>query len=266
MKQIDFLKTDWDTLQELTAAYFAELGHKNDSFYNGHIFSHDAYRIALDGATCGFFSYGDSWESGKMLFAFYLIPAARNASTAIFRKLIEEMDVSTALVASNDSLFVSLAFETMHAQNASFEMRAYNFTYGEPSRPAEYKADCLVEVQPDEYETMNRLTEGQWDGCFGDPDYAFYALRHEGATLGYGAIGRMKYNEKFVDVGNFTLPEHRQQGVGRSLIIHLSQIALRQGFTPVAGCWYRNQESVMTLISSGYMPENRIFFVRLKAQ
>ncbi|MDE6520461.1 MAG: hypothetical protein K2K91_08440 [Ruminococcus sp.] len=54
-------------------------------------------------------------------------------------------------------------------------------------------------------------------------------------TLGYGAICRMSYNKKNVDVRNFTLLEYRRKGVGRSMIINLSQIALSQGFIPVAG-------------------------------
>lgn len=72
----------------------------------------------------------------------------------------------------------------------------------------------------------------------------------------------MNYNQKNVDVGNYVLPEHRRKGVGRSILINLSKLAIQQGFIPVAGCWYGNKESVATLISSGMIPENRIFYVR----
>ena len=266
MQSIEFRKADWPALRELTAAYLADLRHQNDGFHHNKIFENAAYRIEFDGETRGFFSLGDSWEGGKLLCAFYLVPAARHASAAIFSRVLEEMDVRAALVVSNDALFVSLAFETMRARNAAFDMQAYNFTYGKPSRPAEYGPECLERVLPGEYETMNRLTQGQWEGCFGHPDYVLFALRHAGKTLGYGALARMPHHDGYVDVGNFTLPEYRRQGVGRSIIIHLSDLALQNRLTPVAGCWYGNRESFLTLTSSGFIPENRIFFVRFDAQ
>lgn len=74
----------------------------------------------------------------------------------------------------------------------------------------------------------------------------------------------MDYNKKNVDIGNYVLPEHRRKGVSRSILINLGKIALEQGFIPVAGCWYGNTESIATLTSAGYIPENRIFYVRFK--
>lgn len=264
MKEIIFKKSDWDELQNLTSEYFTELGYKNDAFHNGNIFDNEAYSIIADEKICGFFSLGNSWEGGKMLCGFYVVPEKRRISDMIFGNVIEEMNIQSALVPSNDEHFVSLAFEKMHALGTGFEMQAYQFIYGEPSHEAEYGMEFLEEVQPEEYDTMNRLTEGQWDGCFGNPEFSFYAIRCEGKTLGYGATGKMKYNDKYVDVGNFTLPEFRQQGVGRSLIINISKLVLQQGKIPVAGCWYGNKESILTLKSSGFIPENRIFYVKFK--
>ena len=262
MKNINFIKSDWDKLQNLTEEYFSELGYKNDAFHNGFLFDNEAYKIIADENTCGFFSLGNSWEGGKMLCGFCVVPEKRRISEDIFGKLVDEMNVQSALVPSNDGHFVSLAFEKMRALGTGFEMQAYQFTYGEPSRPAEYGMEFLTEVQPEEYEVMNSLTEGQWDGCFGDPAFSFYAIKKDGKTLGYGATGKMKYNDKYVDVGNFTLPEFRRNGVGRSLIINISKLVLQQGKIPVAGCWYGNKESIPTLKSSGFIPENRIFYVK----
>lgn len=264
MKNIDFKKSDWNALKNLTTEYFTELGYKNDAFHNGFLFDSEAYSIAVDDMICGFFSLGNSWEGGKMLCGFYVIPEKRRISDEIFGKLLEEMNVQAALVPSNDAHFVSLAFEKMHALGTGFEMQAYQFVYGEPEREAEYGMELLEEVQPDEYEAMNSLTEGQWEGCYGDPAFRFYAIRKDGKTLGYGASGKMKYNDKYVDVGNFTLPEFRRQGVGRSLLINISKIVLQQGKIPIAGCWYGNKESIPTLKSSGFIPENRIFYVKFK--
>lgn len=84
--------------------------------------------------------------------------------------------------------------------------------------------------------------------------------------LGYknDSFHKMINNQKNVDVGNFTLPQHRRKGVGRSIMINLSKIAIQQGLIPVAGCWYGNTESISTLTSSGFIPENRIFYIRFR--
>lgn len=264
MENINFQKSNWDELLDLTTAYFTELGYKNDSFFYSNIFDNESYKIILDDVPCGFFSMGISWDKLRMLYAFYITPDKRGISDKILDDILEKMDIQAAFVVSNDQHFVSLAFEKMNALGTGFEMQAYNFVYGKPSREAEYSMEHLFEVQPDEYETMNSLTEGQWDGCFGDPDFSFYAIRHEGKTLGYGAYGKMKYNDKYVDVGNFTLPEHRQKGVGRSLIINISKLVIKQGLIPAAGCWYGNKNSIMTLKSSGFIPENRLFKVKFR--
>lgn len=265
MNQISFQKSEWEDLKDLTARYFAELGYQNDGFHNGMIFDNEAYGICLAGTTVGLFSMGNSWENEPMLCAFYLTAAVRQLSVEIFEKLLCDFHVQVALVASNDALFVSLSFEKMHALKTDFEMQAYNLIYGGwPARPAEYGMEYLTEVTPDEYETMNSLTEGQWEGCYGCGEYSFYAIKDGGKPLGYGAMGRLKYNVRNVDIGNFTLPEYRRQGVGRSLMINIGKLAVSKGYTPVAGCYYGNKESILTLKSSGFIPENRLFYVKFK--
>ena len=133
-------------------------------------------------------------------------------------------------------------------------MQAYNFTYGEPNVKVDYGMECMEKVSDDEFGKMNELTEKQWDSCFDSDDFQFWKFVKNSITLGYGAICRMSYNKKNVDVGNFALLEYHRKGVGRSVIINLSQIALSQGFIPVADCWYYNKESILTLKSSGYIP------------
>ena len=255
--------SSWNELQTMLTAYFTELGYQNDGFHNGRTISSQPYRLEIDDRTIGFFSIGNAWDGGDMLRSFYISPTERRISSDVFCYVLEQFSPKAILVPSNDQHLISLSFETMHRLGTSFDMQAYNFVYGEPTTPAEYDMDCLEEVLPDEYDTMNALTDGQWDGCYGDSDWEFYAIRKDGVTLGYGAFGKMQYNDKNVDVGNFTLPEHRNKGVGRSLIINISKAAIAKGYIPTAGCAYGNTTSIATLKSAGYIPENRLFYVKL---
>lgn len=255
-------KLQWTDIQNLIDQYFTELGYKNDGFHSDIIFEGDPYIIEHNGETIGFFSLGNSWDDGKMFRTFYVLPEYRKLSMGVFQKLMDEFDIEAVLVASNDSHLISLAFEKMNELKTSFDMQAFNFVYGEPNRKAEFDRNTLSRVT--DFDEMNSLTEKQWDGMFDNDKNQFYVLKNGEEILGYGGISSMGYNKKNVDIGNYVLPEHRRKGVGRSLLINLGKIALEQGFVPVSGCWYGNTESKATLTSAGYIPENRVFYVRFK--
>ena len=197
-----------------------------------------------------------------MFRTFYILPEYRSLSMGVFQLLTDEFDIEAVLAASNDSHLVSLSFEKINALKTSFVMQAFNFVYGEPERKAEFGRDTLSKVT--DFDEMNLLTEKQWDGMFDNNNNQFYVIKNGEEILGYGGIGSMGYNKMNVDIGNYVLPEHRRKGVGRSLLIHLGKIAAEQGFLPVAGCWYGNTESIAALTSAGYIPENKLFYVRFK--
>lgn len=254
--------TGWDAIPTLISDYLALLNGKNDAFHHDMLFGGKPYLIVENGQTIGLFSLSDGWDGGQMLCGFYL--PNRTDSDAIFSEIQGKFDVSAALVPSNDSLFIAVALEQTHRKNGSFEIQAYQYTYGLTNRAAEYNMENIANVDACEYDDMNRLTDGQWDGCFDDPRFQFYVLRCDGVTLGYGAICPLQHQENYADIGNFTLPQYRRRGVGRSILIQLAAIAMSQGKIPIAGCWAGNKESIPTLKSAGFIPENRIFYVKFK--
>ena len=84
----------------------------------------------------------------------------------------------------------------------------------------------------------------------------------DGEILGYGAYCTMPFNEGYADIGNFTLPQYRRKGVGRSILIHLAQVVRSKGLEPIAGCWAGNMESIPTIRSAGFIPENKLCYVQ----
>ena len=260
--EINFMQSEWHTIGNRVNEYLSELGGKNDGFHNAMMFEAVPYTVEADKEVIGFCSLMDGWDGGKMLTSFYISPENRFYSATVMESIIENFNVTAALVASNNGHFVAVAFEKMKALGTTFEMQAFNHTYGKPKRPPEFGREKMYEVASDEYDTMNILTDKQWADCYGKPNFRFFAIREDGETLGYGAVEQLPYESGKADIGNFTLPEHRRKGVGRSMLINLAEIVLEQGFTPVAGCWYKNEESIPTIASSGFIPENRLFYVK----
>ena len=90
-----------------------------------------------------------------------------------------------------------------------------------------------------------------------------YVLEKEKEMLGIGIVVRNKIMENCISIGVLTKASKRKLGVGRSIILHLKRIAFELGLTPVAGCWYYNAESRLTLESAGYITKSKLLRVVL---
>jgi GNAT superfamily N-acetyltransferase len=83
--------------------------------------------------------------------------------------------------------------------------------------------------------------------------------RRDETVVGIGLLVQHPLNEAVVDLGMFTDPGARRQGVGRSIIALAARECLDRGQTPVAGCWYANWQSRPTLEAAGLTCAGTIF-------
>jgi len=58
-----------------------------------------------------------------------------------------------------------------------------------------------------------------------------------------------------------TLEAKRQNGAGRSILIHLADICKENGFIPISGCYYYNHLSKKTIESAGKYSKTRLLNV-----
>lgn len=143
-----------------------------------------------------------------------------------------------------------------------YNMQAYNLSYADAAITPKYDISHMYELSEDEYDEMDRLTESMWKDDLKNPDNKFYCIKDNGVILGYGNIFPHKLDKRCACVGDFVLPQYRNQGVGRSIIINLCQIAKEKGYIPTCGCWYYNHTSFSALKRSNFLPTSRLFYVR----
>ena len=62
-----------------------------------------------------------------------------------------------------------------------------------------------------------------------------------------------------VDIGMYVDPALRRRGVGSSILALTARDVLAQGRTPVAGCWWKNWASRVTLETAGLTCAGTIF-------
>ena len=79
--------------------------------------------------------------------------------------------------------------------------------------------------------------------------------------LGIGVIEKSKLFEGLASIGMFANEAFRQQGVGKTIIVHLREWCHRHGLTPISGCWYYNEASKRTLESGGMVTKTRLLSI-----
>lgn len=256
--------TEWGALTALTNPFLEELGHRNDGFWDDGVSQAEPHMLFWQGEQIGFCAVEPQPEGSGMLRAFYLLPSYRFTAQASFQAVLDACRVSSAMVPSNDEFFLCLSLETMRVQGGSLDLQAYNMTYGPPRREAEYGPESFSPVS--DLDEMHAQTENMWSGEPLPEDARFYKVVEHGEVLGYGSLYPRRLDQEYLDVGNYVLPSHREKGVGRSILIQLSRKVLAEGKKPSAGCWYYNHRSICTLISSGFLPNSRIFLVHFTSR
>lgn len=244
----------------MIAEFYGTLGSGTDGFFDDHIWNAALHEIRRGGEVCGFVA-----EKDGLLAAFYLRQAWLRDARAVLEQAVAQFGLKKAFVTSGDGAMVSLCLERAVLRGGKIELQAYNFRLGERAvRPAEFDGTHLRLVEPAEYGWVNELTDGEWaEDIRARDDLQVWALEDGGRALGFGLVCPHRLRPGIRDIGNYVLEEHRRKGVGRSVIMNLTQRVLDAGLTPSVGCWYYNRESYLTLTSAGYLPVTRIFCVEM---
>ncbi len=254
-----FEPSSFVSLQPLFDAYLQTLTGATDGFWEANLLHAEHYSIkpAADEALIGGFALQD----GERLTWFYLKPGYLHLAQTIFQQILADFSVRSAYVATADPLLLAMALD-FHQQ---IQLQAYFF---EPdlqrlaAKPAFAKA-CLQQVtatELDQEPEAKRFYELQ-PNLLLDGSHRLYRLVFEGETLGYGHIERLQLLQDGYDIGNLVLEQHRQKGVGRSLLQHLTQLVIAEGNRPIVGCWYYNQLSKRTIESAGFYSRSRLLNV-----
>jgi len=247
-----FTKTDI-TKNTLFNDFINSVTGKNDDFWEGHIVDSQKYNVMLSGqiiGLCGICNY-------ENLTFFYIQPAFLRHAQPAFNTMLDVLKPQYSFAPTNDEQLISLCMD----KQARIEMQAYFWRHGGIAvRPAEYSRDLLslavpsdkadimeMEDDEDEEEVDERIAQGK-----------YYVMREKGIFLGQGNFHRHTILHDAVSIGMAVHPNFRRKGVGRSIIMHLADICLKNGLTPYCGCWYYNHNSKATLESAGFVSQTRL--------
>jgi GNAT superfamily N-acetyltransferase len=251
---IDFRKTTIEEQLEAYRRYTATL-RLVDTFWEDNIMQSQIYSILFDGVQIGCMSID---ETELLLTSFFLDTSYLKHAQSVFQVILKAFQVKYAYVVTNDELFLSLCMD----YQVKVENQAYFFDdIMTPKIPPAYPKTYLKQATKDDELTLAAFDFFDNIDTNCDEDVKYLLRDEQGTLLGAGHIQTMLLAPQWGACGMVTAEEHRQKGVGRSIILHLKEICKQKGLIPIAGCWYYNHNSKKTLESCGFASATRLLKV-----
>lgn len=259
MMGISYKVSSIDELEEEIEGYIDSLTNIVDDFWESHIINSDFFAIIYDEETIGCFSI----YNNNRITMFSIKERYIKHAQDFFKRILSELEIKKAYVTTCDELFLSLCLDF----HVAIELQAYffNFITDDCIEPPKYSRDCIVEIDSNELDKVNRNTDDFFDfinkSDLINNTCKIYKLIDHNIELGYGVLFSNKLIKEYWACGMVTIEEHRRKGVGRSIQIHLADICRELGGKPVAGCWYGNVGSKSTIESAGRYTKTRLLNV-----
>ncbi len=255
MIEYKFIKTPFEDNKKNFISYFNSLNGIYDNFLESHILQSDVYLIYIDNNNIGYFAI----YARKLLTQFYVDNSVMKYTQNIFKQILEQYHIENAFVPTCDELLLSMSLDF----HKKINMQAYFFEENKNTlyeiKPPKYGRNLLRQALEKDIASIEELSEGFFDDLKCSVLLSkMYILQENDEILGFGIIEDSNIFIEYKTIGMFTVKKHRENGVGRSIILNLKDICYEKGFKPLTGCWYYNHNSKNTLESCGYVTKTRL--------
>ncbi|QVK17609.1 GNAT family N-acetyltransferase [Mycoplasmatota bacterium] len=250
--------------QDYFKQYVEMLGVGIDSFQEEHILKSRVFSIYVRGIYQGYFAFCENVFEIKdftVLTQFVLDQKALMHSQLIFKKILEEYKIISSFVSSADEVFLSLSMDF----HKSVTMQAYMFIDGQVAvRNPEFPKNYIVPAKEEDFPLIQRLSKNYFDFLLAPEKkgkFQLFILEKNRTILGFGLLEDGEIMNKTKSLGIYTIEEHRKKGVGRSIMMYLKDLCYEQGYYPLTGCNWYNENSKNTLESAGFISKSRLYKV-----
>lgn len=251
---IRFIEADIESCSTFIEEYKQHISIPYDDFLEDIIIASQFSLIDIASQTCGFLGITNSHLTILYIDDIYFSQGIR-----IFEKIKNTFELKDAFIPTTDIAALSIILENYQ----EIKIQALHFSDTARSvRPAEFGKEYFRLATLADLDEIQGFAEDFLDN-YEDviEKKALYVLEKEKELLGIGIVVRNKIMENCMSIGVLTKASKRKLGVGRSIILHLKRIVYEMGLTPVAGCWYYNAESRLTLESAGYITKSKLLRV-----
>lgn len=240
-----------EKIEDLFNLYLFSLSGVYDDYLEEHILSSQFYLMTYNKKKIGYFAI----HKQELLTQFFILDEWMHMAQGTFNSILKAFNIKHAYVPTCDELFLSLSMDFHKKVN----LQAYFFQETEKEvEPPAFPKSMLRLANLSDVEDIKVLS----DEFFSDlyqmvSDRKIYILEDE-EIYGFGVVENNRIHKTYKGIGMFTVEEHRQKGVGRSIILHLKDLVHTLGYDALPGCWYYNYNSKRTLESCGFVTKTRL--------
>ena len=233
--------------------YFDTLSGDYDTTMPDIIYNSTPYVVSIDSNDAGLVC-----ESAHSLSCFYILDQYLKYSKDIFNKAKELLGFKEGLVLTNDSKALAVMIENQ----SDVKVDSYNFIFSKnkvvpPVFPLKYLELATIDDKNniDDFKYIKNI-----DDLIDKSLVYVYKNVSNNDYIGYGFL-KPSINDDTLELHASVFDSYRHQGIGRSILLHLSTICQAKGKKPVANCSASSISTFKTLYSAGFISSSSIIRV-----
>ena len=243
---------DTSSLNPLKSEWQKSLTASQDGMWESITNSSTHWEIQDEQQTIGYTCV----DGGNRLLQFFVLPNWLTEGLAIFQQFIDQQNIKTALIGTNNPVGLSIA---MHFQK-SVKVDTYLFTDFVKSMPNEIDASFRLVMETDlpnlvEYFHQSMGAPKEWLKNYAGSlieKKEIFVLEDGAEILGTCEVRKSKSDSKVADVGMVVSPNHRRKGIGTFLLGKAKEIAIKWGRSPICSCEKDNLGSLKSIQKNGF--------------
>ncbi len=208
-------------------------------------------------------------QEGRLI-QFFVLPQWVHEATNIFEKFIQQEGIQTAMVGTNNPVFLSTS---LHFQQ-SITVDSYFFTEFINTKISEKKGvlkaaipqnlQAVVEFCHLSIGAPKEWLEGYVQNLIERKE--IFIFRNEKDIIGTCEVRKSPYgqvdsNPVVADIGMIVSPFYRKQGYGTFLLGKAKEIAIQDGSRPICSCEKDNVGSLRAIQGNGFRSVHRLLAV-----
>jgi len=256
INEVKYIPCKWEDIHALVEEHLRVSNITVESFWEDHVLQSNHYKMVINDEIAGYFAI----HKKNTIMLFNVFPPYANHSQELFARVKKHEEVTNAMVATGDEVFLSHCFDNF----ARIEKQAYFSIYTEKSVPPERKKalklkladidkDCEILKLSGDF--LDDIIEDLRDGA---KHMNVYIVEYEGSVVGFGVIDYGRILKDISSIGMYVCEQYRRQGIAANILEQLKLISIENGCRAFSGCWYYNHNSKKSMESAGAYSKTRL--------
>lgn len=237
-----------DELDSFRRLYLSRLPHFQDYFLECLVQQSQAWALICAHKKAGYVTTYDNTLTELMIGKPYISLISEH-----FNHILQQLKVKVIWCKSFDELLNRLCIESRFASTIEgILFREYHTAFIKESRGLKMRVGVeedlgfLLEQQDEVFDPKEALLES----IHKDEVYIF---EKENIIVGVGFFTRIHPLFPYYDIGVWTRPLYRQQGIATEILLELKNMCIRKSLVPVCGCAADNAASQKAIQKAGFL-------------